>query len=173
MESRDDSNESLLSDGCVPRNWPSWERLQVQIELLVFDRAKSSATMAVRSQEPDPPREASTTNGEDPAQTPQKPKHQLPKSQVGKLWDEFGNPEEPVNLMPGGTYNSAGGKPKEPTMSDAVKSVSLKDVTSFYKAPCARDSLLVGIGTGFGVGGVRAVLGGKQFPCPFIKKSFY
>ncbi|WEW60497.1 hypothetical protein PRK78_005984 [Emydomyces testavorans] len=92
--------------------------------------------------------------------TPKKPKHEFPKSQVGKLWDAFGNPEEPVNLMPGGTYNSAGGKPKEVTVMDAVKSLSISEFTSFYKAPCARDSLLLGIGTGFGVGSLRVVLGG-------------
>ena len=101
--------------------------------------------------------------------TPKKPKHEFPKSQVGKLWEEFGNPEEPINLMPGGTYNSAGGKPREPTYWDAVKSVFAGDpnnpnsvsLTQVHKAPCARDALLVGIGLGFGVGGVSAVLGGE------------
>ncbi|EER23246.1 hypothetical protein CPC735_046160 [Coccidioides posadasii C735 delta SOWgp] len=98
-----------------------------------------------------------------PSETgPKRPKHEFPKSQVGKLWDAFGNPEEPVNLMPGGTYNSAGGKPKEVTVMDAVKSLSTNDFTSFYKAPCARDSLLVGIGTGFGIGSLRVVLGGLR-----------
>ena len=45
-------------------------------------------------------------------------------------------------------------------MSDAMKSLSLKDASTFYKMPCARDSLMLGIGAGFGVGGVRGVLGG-------------
>ncbi|KAK2878135.1 hypothetical protein FQN49_001110 [Arthroderma sp. PD_2] len=89
-----------------------------------------------------------------------KTRYELSKSQVGKLWEELGNPNEPVNLMPGGTYNSAGGKPKEVTFMDSLSSLSLDKFTSVYKAPCARDSLLVGIGTGFGVGGIRAILGG-------------
>lgn len=90
-----------------------------------------------------------------------KPRHASRQSQEGKLWEEFGNPEEPINLLPGGTYNSAGGKPKEVTVMDAFKSLSMSDFTSFYKAPCARDSLLFGIGTGFGVGSIRGILGGR------------
>lgn len=97
---------------------------------------------------------------------PNETKHEFPKSQVGKLWDEFGNPKEPINLMPGGTYNSAGGKPKEITFMSYIKSLSMSDFTSFYKAPCARESLMAGIGTGFGVGGLRAVLGGKPASLP-------
>ena len=93
--------------------------------------------------------------------SPKKPKNAARNSQEGKLWEEFGNPKEPVNLLPGGTYNSAGGKPKEVTVMDALKSLSISDFTSFYKAPCARDSLLIGIGSGFGVGSIRGILGGK------------
>ncbi|KAI1957402.1 hypothetical protein LOZ58_005772 [Ophidiomyces ophidiicola] len=97
-----------------------------------------------------------------PESATRKSKHEFPKTQVGKLWDAFGNPEQPVNIMPGGTYNSAGGKPKEVTVMDAVKSPSTNELTSFYKAPCARESLLVGIGTGFGVGSIRVILGGLR-----------
>ncbi|KAL3496937.1 hypothetical protein BJX62DRAFT_65535 [Aspergillus germanicus] len=85
------------------------------------------------------------------------PKYDVPKSQVGKLWDAFGNPEEPVNMLP-----NAGKTAKDASVTEAMKSMSLKDATSFYKAPCARDSLLLGIGAGFGVGGVRGVLGGLR-----------
>ncbi|EEQ30588.1 hypothetical protein McanMca71_000712 [Microsporum canis] len=96
----------------------------------------------------------------EPKTTDGKAKYELSKSQAGKLWEELGNPSEPVNLMPGGTYNSAGGKPKEVTFMNSLQSLSLDKFISAYKAPCARDSLLLGIGTGFGVGGVRAILGG-------------
>ncbi|KAL2860763.1 COX20 family protein [Aspergillus lucknowensis] len=85
------------------------------------------------------------------------PKYEAPKSQVAKLWEAFGNPEEPVNMLP-----NAGKKADDVSVTEAVKSMSLKDATSFYKAPCARDSLLLGIGAGFGVGGVRGVLGGLR-----------
>lgn len=63
-------------------------------------------------------------------------------------------------MLPGA--GSKGEKNSDVTVTDAMKSMSLKDATSFYKAPCARDSLLLGIGAGFGVGGVRGVLGGKR-----------
>ncbi|EAU38294.1 conserved hypothetical protein [Aspergillus terreus NIH2624] len=105
---------------------------------------------------------ASTTETRDNAQDPSKPtpKHDFGKTQVGKLWDAFGNPEEPVNILsPAG---ASGKGSKDVTVTEAMKSMSLKDVTSFYKAPCARDSLLLGIGAGFGIGGVRGVLGGLR-----------
>ncbi|PLB53092.1 cytochrome oxidase biogenesis protein, Cox20 subunit [Aspergillus steynii IBT 23096] len=105
---------------------------------------------------PSPTQNGEPTNVEDPSQRP-KPKYEA-KSQVGKLWDAFGNPEEPVNMLPG--PGSKGGK--DVTVTDAMKSMSLKEATSFYKAPCARDSLLLGIGAGFGIGGVRGVLGGMR-----------
>ncbi|KAA8646061.1 hypothetical protein EYZ11_001953 [Aspergillus tanneri] len=91
-----------------------------------------------------------------------KPKYGTTKSQVGKLWDAFGNPEEPVNMLPGAGSTASGNNSKDVTVTEAVKSISLKDATSFYKAPCARDSLLLGIGAGFGIGGVRGVLGGLR-----------
>ena len=127
------------------------------------------AAMADRTQDPQVPTGGQLGNDAETTPAPKKPKHEFPKSQVGKLWEEFGNPEEPINLMPGGTYNSAGGKPREPTYWDAVKSVFAGDpnnpnsvsLTQVHKAPCARDALLVGIGVGFGTGGLSAVLGGK------------
>lgn len=89
-----------------------------------------------------------------------KPKHDFTKTQAGKMWDAFGNPAEPVNEMPGGTYNSAGGRPKEVTWKAALD-VKLGDTKRFYKVPCARDALLVGLGGGAAVGGVTAIVGGK------------
>jgi cytochrome c oxidase assembly protein subunit 20 len=87
-----------------------------------------------------------------------KTKYELPQSQVGKLWDAFGNPEEPVNVLP----TAPGKKTNGVSVTEAMKSMSLNNATSFYKTPCARDSLLLGIGAGFGVGGVRGVLGGNK-----------
>ncbi|KAK2743261.1 hypothetical protein FQN57_004950 [Myotisia sp. PD_48] len=116
--------------------------------------------MAADSRDPNSTPEGSSAP--EPITAEGQTKHELSKSQVGKLWEEFGNPKEPVNMMPGGMYNSAGGKPKEVTFTDSLKSLSLNNFTSFYKAPCARDSLLVGIGAGFGVGSVRAILGGLK-----------
>lgn len=88
-----------------------------------------------------------------------KPKHDFGKTQVGKLWDAFGGPEDQANML---STTKSSGNGDGSTVSNAMKSMSLKDATSFYKAPCARDSLLLGIGAGFGVGGVRGILGGKE-----------
>lgn len=90
-----------------------------------------------------------------------KPKHDFPQTQAGKLWEAFGNPDEPINALPGGKFNSAGGKPAEVTWKDAFKFDAFKkDGPQFYQTPCARDSLLVGIGAGGAVGGLRFILRG-------------
>ncbi|KAJ5390125.1 uncharacterized protein N7496_001193 [Penicillium cataractarum] len=97
-----------------------------------------------------------------PNTDPKKPKHDFPQSQVGKLWDAFGNPEEPVNALANASYKPRGKDPKDVSYSDVVGTVSMSEISSFYKAPCARESLLTGIGAGFGIGGVRAVFGGMR-----------
>ncbi|KAJ9654084.1 hypothetical protein H2198_006823 [Neophaeococcomyces mojaviensis] len=94
-----------------------------------------------------------------------RPKHDFPETQAGKLWKAFGNPEGgPVNEIAGGTYNSAGGKPKGVTWRDALSFDSFNNPTSpaWYKQPCARDALLVGIASGGGVGGVGFILRGLK-----------
>ncbi|KAE8153941.1 hypothetical protein BDV25DRAFT_5236 [Aspergillus avenaceus] len=98
---------------------------------------------------------------QDPSQQ-KKPKHEFPKSQVGKLWDAFGNPEDSANVLAASGAASSRKKNDDITVTDAMKSLSLKEASSFYKAPCARDSLLLGIGAGFGIGGIRGVVGGLR-----------
>ena len=96
-----------------------------------------------------------------------KPKHDFPQTQAGKLWDAFGNPEQPVNTIPGGTYNSAGGRPKEVTWRDALKfsEFNKEGRPWFYQTSCARDSLLIGMGAGGAIGGLRFILKGKTLQC--------
>lgn len=102
-----------------------------------------------------------TDNAQDPSS--RKPKYEPPKSQVGKLWEAFGNPEDQANVLPGTVTNNSKSKDSsDSTLSEAFKSLSAKDLTTFYKMPCARDSLLLGIGAAFGVGGIRGVLGGTM-----------
>ena len=89
------------------------------------------------------------------------------QSQVGKLWDAFGSPEEPVNILPTAKYNNAEELKRQreasTSLREAVKSGNgISDLTSFHKTPCARDSLLLGMGAGFGLGGVRGILGGTS-----------
>lgn len=95
-----------------------------------------------------------------PNTDPKKPKHEFPESQVGKLWEAFGNPEDRVNVLADASYKPRGKDPKDVSYSDVVGNLSVSEISSFYKAPCARESLLTGIGAGFGIGGVRAVFGG-------------
>jgi cytochrome c oxidase assembly protein subunit 20 len=76
------------------------------------------------------------------------------------MWEALGNPANPANTLPGGTYNSAGGKPPELSWKDAF-SFSREGMNyHWYQAPCARDSLLVGMGTGGAIGGLRFILKG-------------
>jgi cytochrome c oxidase assembly protein subunit 20 len=85
----------------------------------------------------------------------------FPQTQAGKLWDAFYDPNNPVNEMPGGTYNSAGGKPKEVTWRDAFNFDKLDPkMPWFFQTGCGRDSLLVGMGAGGAVGGVHFILRG-------------
>ena len=48
---------------------------------------------------------------------------------------------------------------KEASYFDAMRSIQLSDFQEVHKKPCVRDALLTGIGGGFGIGGVRAILG--------------
>ena len=95
-----------------------------------------------------------------------KPRFPAPPTQAKRYWQNTNtnsNPNEQVNSMPGGTWNTAGGKPREPSFWEAAESISLEDFNNLYKAPCARETFMTGIGSGFALGGVRGVLGGECF----------
>lgn len=79
------------------------------------------------------------------------------------MWEALGNPKDPINEMPGGTYNSAGGKPSAVSWKDAFSFSYQGKGPAWYQTPCARDSLLVGMGAGGGIGGLRFVLRGTPF----------
>lgn len=70
-------------------------------------------------------------------------------------------PPENANLLPGGNLNTAGGKIKEAGLIDAAKTVHISELQEVHKQPCVRDAFMTGIGAGFGIGGVRAILGGQ------------
>ncbi|KAJ6083410.1 hypothetical protein PENARI_c008G01836 [Penicillium arizonense] len=92
-----------------------------------------------------------------------KSKHERASSQTGKLWDAFGNPEEPANALAKATYKPPGKDPKDASYSEIIGSVSLSEFSTIHKRPCARESLMTGIGVGFGVGGLRGVLKGRYY----------
>lgn len=47
-----------------------------------------------------------------------------------------------------------------PTISDAVSMIKPEDFTKIAETPCARNGFLMGIASGFGVGGLRFILTG-------------
>ncbi|MCJ1410121.1 hypothetical protein MMC19_004206 [Ptychographa xylographoides] len=75
---------------------------------------------------------------------------------------ELGPPEN-ANVLPGGSVNTAGGRAKEATFWDGIKSIKMQDVKDLHKIPCVRDALLVGIGGGFFIGGGRMVSGATMW----------
>jgi hypothetical protein len=93
-----------------------------------------------------------------------RPRSDFPQTQAGKLEAAFGNPKEPVNAIPGGSYNSAGGKPAEVRWWDALSFDvhNSEKRPAFYQTGCARDSMLVGMGAGGAIGGLRFVLKGRM-----------
>ncbi|KAJ5773602.1 Cytochrome oxidase biogenesis protein Cox20 subunit [Penicillium paradoxum] len=120
--------------------------------------------MAEDSQEPSSlPGGASNTQTPDSSANSQTPKYEPSQSQTGKLWDAFGNPEEPANALAQATYKPRGKNPKDVPYSEIIGSVSLSEMSTVHKRPCARESLLTGIGVGFGVGGLRGVLKGRYY----------
>ena len=70
-------------------------------------------------------------------------------------------PPSNANALPGAGLNTAGGSVQHAGLWDAVKSIRLSDFKEVHKKPCVRDSFLLGMGAGFGVGGFRAIMGGR------------
>lgn len=117
--------------------------------------------MAEDSQKPSSSLETdSNLQSPDSLANSQKPKYEPSQSQAGKLWDAFGNPEEPANALAQATYKPRGPNPKDVSYSEIIGSVSLSEMSTIHKRPCARESLMTGIGVGFGIGGLRGVLKG-------------
>lgn len=78
---------------------------------------------------------------------------------------EPASPPPSANALPEGSgLNTAGAHAPAPTLGEALKTVRLEDFKQVHMYPCVRDALLAGIGGGFGVGGVRALLGGSWSP---------
>jgi len=81
-----------------------------------------------------------------------------------KIYEVFHSPPPSANALPEGSgQNTAGSRQPEPGIAEAIKTVRLEDFKQVHMYPCVRESLLMGIGGGFGVGGVRALWGGMSF----------
>lgn len=84
-------------------------------------------------------------------------------SSQGEKYETFNHQVPSVNLLPEGSgQNTAGaiGRHEVPGLADAIKTVRWQDFQQVHKYPCAKDSLLTGIASAFGIGGLRAVFGG-------------
>ncbi|MCJ1256717.1 hypothetical protein MMC24_004541 [Lignoscripta atroalba] len=112
---------------------------------MAADTREPSSSSSVSPQSPLPPPPTA------PSPPPSRP----------KTYSTFNTPTPPpnANLLPGGSINTAGGHPREATLVEAAKTIRLDELKEVHKRPCVRDALLVGIGGGFGIGGVRGVLG--------------
>jgi cytochrome c oxidase assembly protein subunit 20 len=84
---------------------------------------------------------------------------------VGKTDNSTAKRPENANLLPGGTQNTAGGQVKAVSAVDAAKTIKLEEFKEIHKKPCVRDALLTGMGSGFAMAGVRALMGGMRVPC--------
>lgn len=80
-----------------------------------------------------------------------------------KNYELFDSPPVSANALPPGSgLNTAGSKLNaNPTLVDAIKTVRLEDFKQVHMYPCVRESLLTGIGAGFGIGGLRGIFGGE------------
>nr|POE48650.1 cytochrome c oxidase protein 20, mitochondrial [Quercus suber] len=71
-------------------------------------------------------------------------------------------PPENANMLAGGTQHTAGGQIPEVSITNAFDGgLKWSDFTDLPKKPCVRDSLLMGIGAGFAMGGLRVIFRGK------------
>ncbi|TVY43152.1 Cytochrome c oxidase protein 20, mitochondrial [Lachnellula occidentalis] len=62
-----------------------------------------------------------------------------------------------ANSLPEGSGQNTAGRPQNPNLTDAVKTVRIQDFKQVYMYPCVRESLLTGIGGGFAMGFIRAI----------------
>ncbi|KAH8777197.1 hypothetical protein BGZ57DRAFT_761631, partial [Hyaloscypha finlandica] len=77
-----------------------------------------------------------------------------------KVYEVFHSQPQSANALPEGSgQNTAGGRERPPAITDAVKTIKLEDFKKVHMYPCVRESLLMGIGSGFGIGGIRALWG--------------
>lgn len=81
---------------------------------------------------------------------------------TGKTYDTFNYPAtaDNINSLPGANGKNPRGPPASAGITDALKSIKIDDFKAVHKKPCTREGFLTGIGAGFGIGGIRAILGG-------------
>lgn len=76
-----------------------------------------------------------------------------------KIYEVFDGTSTANGLPEGYGQNSAGRRPPNVSLTDAVKTVKVEDFKNIHTYPCVRDSILTGIGGGFAIGGTRMLFG--------------
>lgn len=87
-----------------------------------------------------------------------------------KIYENFNisAAKESSDGLPWSPPVDAEGNPKSSTLSQALMAIKLEDFKSIHKKPCVREALLMGLGVGFGVGGMRTSLGGRSSICEIL-----
>lgn len=113
---------------------------------------------------------------EDATSKPPRPSKATTSSPESTAHEPYAIPVAPPNanaLAGGAGLNTAGGRTKQAGYFDALRRIQLSDFQEVHKKPCVRDALLTGIGGGFGIGGVRAILGASVWKtCNWAVGSF-
>lgn len=85
-----------------------------------------------------------------------------------KVYEVFNAPANANALPEGSGQNTAGGRPENPSLTEGIKTVRIEDFKQVHQYPCVRESLLTGIGGGFGMGAIRAVWGSEYLSCSAV-----
>ncbi|KAL2039547.1 hypothetical protein N7G274_007819 [Stereocaulon virgatum] len=117
---------------------------------------------------------AADTREETSSKAATPPTSTLPNQKVEPYAVPVAPPNANANALPQGAgLNTAGGKPKEAGLFDALRTIKPSEFKEVHQKPCVRDALLTGIGGGFGIGGVRAIWGATVWSsCNWAVGSF-
>lgn len=100
---------------------------------------------------------------EDATSNPSQSSKSMTSPSKGSAHEPYAIPVAPPNsnaLPAGAGLNTAGARTKQAGYFDALRHIQPSDFKEVHEKPCVRNALLTGIGGGFGIGGVRAILGG-------------
>ncbi|KAL9031084.1 MAG: hypothetical protein Q9196_000847 [Gyalolechia fulgens] len=97
-----------------------------------------------------------------------------PSASTGKTYETFNYAATADNMngLPGANGKTARGPPASAGVTDALKTIKIDDFKEVHRKPCTREGFLTGIGAGFGIGGIRAILGGTWAVGAFAFGSF-
>jgi cytochrome c oxidase assembly protein subunit 20 len=100
------------------------------------------------------------------------PPDHVTKPQVYEIFNPSRAEDGDGKFSPAGSPGQPGqpgqqGQQARPTMTEGFKSIKQDDWLKVHHMPCARQGFLTGIGSGFVVGFIRYLTGGKSHKSPF------